>query len=143
MAEPGRVVALWVSPRRGQPMELRSAVRARENYGLEGCAHARPNGARQVLLIDSETLEEFGVPPGALKENLTTQGLEVPSLPPGTRLQVGGVLLEVAKECRPCREVNHVQPGLLERIAGRRGQLARVLAGGEIQVGDPIITLSF
>ncbi|MCL6482171.1 MAG: MOSC domain-containing protein, partial [Firmicutes bacterium] len=61
------------------------SVRAIENRGLEGCAHARPGGLRQVLLMDEETLQQLGVAPGAVKENVTTRGLPVQRLRPGQR----------------------------------------------------------
>ncbi len=133
-----RVAALFVSPLKGAPMQPQQHVLARANHGFDACAHARPGGSRQVLLIDSETLQEFAVAPGALKENITTVGLDVPGLTPGTRLRVGKTLLEVSKLCIPCEFVERVQPGLREKLQLRRGMLARVLEGGAIRVGDAI-----
>ena len=133
---------MFVSPRGGQPMEPRPQLQARENCGFEGDAHARPDGARQVLLLDAETLAEFGIEPGALKENITTEGVNLAALAPGTRLRVGVALLEITKECAPCESVEAIRPGLLEKLKGRRGQLARVLEGGPVQVGDRIEVLA-
>ncbi|MGH9862576.1 MAG: MOSC domain-containing protein [Candidatus Acidiferrales bacterium] len=134
----GRVVAIFVSPAQGEPMTARTEVEARQDHGLDGDAHARPGRPRQVLLLEAETLAEFGIVPGALKENITTIGLELPGLPAGTQLEVGAARLEITKDCAPCEMVNTVQPGLLEKLQGRRGTLARVLAGGTIHVGDAI-----
>jgi len=133
-----RVIALFVSPLKGQPMESRQEVLARVSHGFDGCAHARPGGSRQVLLLDSETLQEFSVAPGALKENITTVGLDIPGLASGTRLRLGEALLEITKLCTPCAFVDSVQPGLREKLQTRRGMLARVLEGGPIRVGDAI-----
>ena len=135
------VAALFVSPRKGQPMESRKEVLARADHGLDGCAHARPGGSRQVLLIDSEALEEHSVPPGALKENITVEGVAVSALASGTRVRIGATLLEISKECTPCAFVDSVQPGLKERLQsrpGHRGMLARVLESGAIRVGDSV-----
>jgi len=41
-------------------------------------------------------------------------------------------------DCAPCDFINSVQPGLREKLRGRRGTLARVVADGTIRVGDPI-----
>lgn len=122
-------------------MQACAVAEALADRGLKGDAHARPGGSRQVLLLALETLEEFGLPPGALKENITTAGLDLMTLAPGRRLRVGEALLEVTKECTPCENMDKLRPGLQEEIRGRRGMLARVVEGGAIRVGDAIETL--
>lgn len=133
-----RVVAIFLSPRHGLPMKAYAEAQAKENHGLEGDAHARPDSPRQVLLLEAEALQEFGVAPGALKENIVTEGIEVAGLRPGTRLRVGEALLEVTMDCAPCAFVDSVQAGLRERIRGRRGTLARVVQTGTVRLGDPV-----
>ena len=54
-------------------MEELEEAHAVEDVGLEGCAHARPRGKRQVLLMDRETLEAFALAPGIARENITTE----------------------------------------------------------------------
>ena len=46
------VIHLFRAPKRRQPMEESLEALAVENMGLEGCAHARPQAKRQVLLMD-------------------------------------------------------------------------------------------
>ena len=136
-----RVAALFVSPLKGAPRQRQPQVLARADHGFEGCAHARPGSSRQVLLLDAETLKEHSVAAGALKENITVAGVAVADLASGTRLRVGAALLEISKDCAPCSFVDSVQPGLKEKLEGRRGQrgmLARVLESGAIRVGDGI-----
>jgi MOSC domain-containing protein YiiM len=135
---PGRIVGIFLSPRHGLAMKPQPEATVRENHGLDGDAHARPGSPRQVLLLESETLEELGVAPGALKENILTEGIRVAGLRSGTRLRAGEALLEVTMDCSPCAWVESVQPGLREKIRGRRGTLARVVASGPIRLGDPI-----
>lgn len=134
----GRVVGLFLSPRHGLAMKPHRQAQARENHGLEGDTHARPDSPRQVLLLESETLEEFGLAPGALKENIVTAGIRLAGLSAGTRLRIGDALLEVTIDCAPCVFVDSVQTGLREKIRGRRGTLARVVQSGAIRVGDPV-----
>lgn len=134
----GRIVGIFLSPQHGLAMKPHREASARANHGLDGCAHARPESPRQVLLLESETLQEFGVAPGALKENIVTEGIRVAGLRPGTRLRAGEALLEVTIDCAPCAFVDSIQPDLREKIRGRRGTLARVVAGGAIRVGDAI-----
>ena len=108
------------------------------NLGFQGCAHARPGGKRQVLLVDQETLASMELTPGIIRENITTAGLEVNELPIGQKLRVGAVELEVRLVCEPCDELEKVRPGLKEAMVGKRGMLCQVLRGGVIRRGDSI-----
>ena len=117
--------------------ELRVA-RAVADFGLEGCAHARPGGKRQVLLVDRETLESMDLRPGILFENITTDGLDVNSLQIGQQLRIGEARIEVSMVCTPCDQMEKIRPGLRKELWGRRGMLCHVLDGGIIRPGDPI-----
>jgi hypothetical protein len=84
------------------------------NAGFEGCAHARPNGKRQVLLVDVETLKAMELKPGIIRENITTQILAVNELLVGQKLSIGAVHLVVSAVCEPCELLEEVRPGLQE-----------------------------
>lgn len=137
-----RVQNLFRAPKRRLPMEELSEVRAVDDSGFEGCAHARPGRKRQILLVDRETLEAMDLRPGIIRENITTDGLNVNSLPIGQLLRVGEVRLEVSAVCTPCDQMEAIRPGLPKELWGRRGMLCRVLAGGVIRRGDSIEKLS-
>jgi MOSC domain-containing protein YiiM len=111
---------------------------AEQGLGLRGDHHARSASARQVLLADSEDLDELELLPGTIKENLTVEGLRVMRLEPGTRLRVGSALLELTSVCEPCFRMDEIRAGLKQALEGRRGMNSRVLQGGLIRVGDPI-----
>jgi MOSC domain-containing protein YiiM len=112
------------------------------DFGLEGCAHARPGRKRQVLLVDKETLEAMDLQPGILRENITTTGLNVNSLAIGQQLRVGKTLLEVSEICTPCDQMEKIRPGLRKELWGRRGMLCQVVEGGIIRRGDTIEKIS-
>lgn len=133
-----RVVALFRCPGHRAPMEPMAEVWAEADWGIWGDAHARPGSSRQVLLIDRETLEALDLEPGAVRENITVQGLPFSTLRPGDRLQIGEAILEITKPCTPCGRMDEVRPGLQETLRGRRGMLARVLQSGRIRRGDPV-----
>jgi MOSC domain-containing protein YiiM len=133
-----KVVSLQVCAAHRAPMESRESLRAIEGSGLEGDRHAHAEGTRQVLLMDEETLATFGLAAGAVKENITTRGLDFKTLTPGTRLRIGGVLLEITKSCTPCSRMDEIRPGLRTALEGQRGMLARVVEGGEMHAGDAI-----
>lgn len=109
------------------------------NLGMNNDAHARANSERQVLMIEEETLKALKLQPGAVKENITTSGIELMKLASGTRLQAGkDVVVEITKPCSLCSRMEEIRPGLLNELAGRRGMLAKVIAGGVVRQGDLI-----
>jgi MOSC domain-containing protein YiiM len=137
-----RVQNLFRAPKKHLPMEELSEIRAVDDTGFEGCAHARPGRKRQVLLVDRETLEAMNLRPGIIRENITTDGLNVNSLLIGQVLRVGEARLEVSAVCTPCDQMEAIRPGLRKELWGRRGMLCRVLDGGVIRCGDSIEKLS-
>jgi len=137
----GRVIHLFRAPKRRAPMEELQEARALEDVGLEGCAHARPQGKRQVLLMDRETLDVFELAPGIVRENLTTEGLDVNGLAFGQRLQIGEVELQVSAVCDPCEQIEALRPGLQAAMQGRRGMLCKVARGGLLRRGDEIVVM--
>ena len=136
-----RVTHLFRAPKRRAPMEELPEARAVEDLGLEGCAHARPQGKRQVLLMDRESLDAFELAPGIVRENVTTEGLEVNVLAIGQRLLVGEVELQVSAVCDPCEQIEALRPGLQAEMQGRRGMLCKVVRGGILRCGDEIVVI--
>ena len=122
-------------------MEQLQEASARTDHGFEGCAHARP-GERQVLLVDRETLDAMELHPGILRENITTDGLNVNDLAPGQRLQIGEAQIEISAVCTPCDQMEKIRAGLRKELWGRRGMLARILKSGVIRTGDRIEKIS-
>ena len=107
--------------------------------------------AMAVLLLPRETLEELNregwpVRPGDLGENVTTEGIPYDALSPGGRFRVGDAELEVSKACTPCDNLYLLPyvgpergPAFLKTTLGRRGWYARVVHGGTVRVGDPVV----
>jgi MOSC domain-containing protein YiiM len=133
---------LFRAPKKRLPMEELQEVRVMDDSGFEGCAHARPDSSRQILMVDNETLEAMNLSPGIIRENITTSGLNVNGLEIGQKLRVGETRLEVSAVCTPCDQLEKIRPGLRREIWGRRGMLCRVIVGGMIRSGDLIEKLS-
>lgn len=129
---------IFLKVARGQPMAPVSEAVAEAGRGLVGDSQYGSRN-RQVLLIDSETLREFRLSPGEVRENLTTSGLDAAQLLAGVRLQVGQTTLQVTGDCPPCSMMDELRDGLQHDIEGRRGVLARVIEGGPIRVGDRVV----
>ena len=140
-----QVVGLRVCIGHKEPMNVVQTVKMIEDYGIEGDRHAGRGGqenSRQVLLMDRETLDEFDLSDGEVRENVTTSGIDITKLEQGQRLSVGDVELEITEDCAPCSRIEEIRPGLQEQLEGRRGVLARVLQTGSVSVGDGIGVLA-
>jgi MOSC domain-containing protein YiiM len=122
----------------GEPMREFDEVFAVENMGFKECVHARGGSSRQVLLMDQETLQEFGIAPGRARENITTRGIALGTLLRGQCLRAGEALLEVTQPCTPCHQIDEIRQGRQEALRGRRGLLCRVVEAGRIRRGDHI-----
>jgi MOSC domain-containing protein YiiM len=138
-----KILHIFRAPTKRLPMEEIEEARVITNVGLAGCAHARPGGGpRQVLLVDRETLEAMDLRPGVVRENITTEGIDVHSLAPNQELRIGEMRLQVSEICHPCDQLEKIRPGLRREMRGRRGMLCRVLQGGMIRRGDTIEKVS-
>jgi MOSC domain-containing protein YiiM len=132
------VVGLFVSPGRGSgASEARDRVLAIESGGLEGCAHANPP-RREVLLVSKQHLDALGLSPGAIRENVTVEGVDVHEWTVGQQVRVGEALFEITMVCDPCHRMDELRDGLRAQLHDKRGMLAHVVEGGEIALGDAI-----
>ena len=145
-AAEGAVVAVCVSETKGVPKQVVGSARLVESHGIDGDAHAG-RWHRQVSLLAEESIAKMrakglDVGPGAFAENITTRGLELPSLPIGTRLGVGSdVLLEVTQIGKECHARCAIYQQVGECVMPLEGIFAKVLHGGAVTAGDRIRVL--
>jgi MOSC domain-containing protein YiiM len=135
------IIHLQLKPAEGAPMKSVPSVTAITGYGLQNDANAG-RSKRQILLIERELLDEFNLPVGDVRENITVQGIQLAGMAAGTRVRVGQALLEATLDCAPCQFIEDKRPGLRAAMEGKRGTLFKVIAGGEINVGDEITVVS-
>jgi MOSC domain-containing protein YiiM len=141
----GQVIAISVSKEKGTRKHNINEAQLSEGHGIEGDAHAG-EGHRQVSLLAVESIEKMRsqgleVGPGDFAENLTTQGLDLLSLPIGTRLimgRQGEVLLEVTQIGKVCHRRCAIYYLAGDCVMPREGIFVKVLRGGKIFPGDPI-----
>lgn len=137
----------------GLPKQARSSLRitvagAEGDYNHYRAKSLDNDLAQAILLVTEEVLhalnaEGWPARPGDLGENLTVR-LPEGLLRPGSRVEIGAVVLEVSLACDPCDELYTLPfvgrergPEFLRTMKGRRGWYARVLAGGEVRPGMP------
>ena len=105
-------------------------------------------GKRQVTLIQAEHLPVIaalagleGAAPELLRRNIVVSGLPLLALK-DRRFQIGEVILEGTGECHPCsRMEENLGEGGYNAVRGHGGLTARVIRGGLIRVGDPLVPL--
>ena len=89
--------------------------------------------------MDQETLNEFDLKPGQVKENITATGLDLSQTKAGQVFFIGDeVTMEIVGECEPCGKMDAIRQGLQQELNHRRGMLATVINGGPIKVGDSV-----
>jgi len=143
LSNQAQIVAVSVSDRKGVVKHNVDRARLLVDHGLEGDAHAE-GGIRQVSLLARESIDKMraagaNVNPGDFAENLTTAGLDVCSLPVGTRLKVGAeVELEITQIGKACHKGCAIRELVGDCVMPREGVFARVLKEGVVSPGDAI-----
>lgn len=143
-----KVIAVCSSQDKGVRKENVKKGTLKEGYGLVGDAHADPNWHRQVSLLALESIEKmrqlgFDVGPGDFAENITCEGIELQSLPLGTQLKVGDeIILEISQIGKECHTGCAIFKQTGKCIMPKEGVFARVVRGGNINIGDPVQVMS-
>ena len=138
-----RIVAVSVSEKKGMRKTNVSEALLDVEHGLKGDAHAG-DWHRQVSLLAQESIEKMqkmglDVHAGDFAENLTTEGIDLVSLPVGTKIRVGEtILMEVTQIGKVChaRCAIYYQAG--DCVMPKEGIFTRVLLGGRVAPGDEI-----
>jgi len=138
-----RLARIFLRPSSRTPTREVQAAEAEVGTGLRD-DHAG-GGKRQVTLLSLEAWEracaELGqeLCPSSRRANLVLRGLDL-SDSRGRRVRIGGALLEIAGETKPCELLDDVRLGLsaVLQSAWRGGAYARVLEAGPLRVGDEV-----
>jgi len=141
----GKVISVNISDKKGVRKKPVDEILVKADYGIEGDAHASSEWHRQVSLLALESIrkmQEAGldVKPGDFAENITTEGLDLITLPLGTRINIGseviGEVSQIGKECHT-RCAIYYQAG--DCVMPKEGIFIKVLKGGPVRPGDTIM----
>lgn len=141
-----KVKAVCISEKKGEQKHPVDEALLKVDHGIEGDAHAG-NWHRQVSLLAAESVEkvqkvlDFQLKSGDFAENILTEGIELFTLPIGTRLRIGqaeGEVTQIGKECH--------QGCAIRELAGdcvmpREGIFIKVLKEGRVKAGDEIYVI--
>ena len=139
----GKVLAVNISQAKGEKKHNIGCGLLVANHGLKDDAHVG-SWIRQVSLLAKESIEKIrekglDVQYGDFAENLTTEGIDLPALPIGTRLKVGSeCILEVTQIGKVCHDRCNIFYAVGDCVMPREGVFAKVLIGGEVRAGDQI-----
>ena len=141
-----QVIATCISKSKGERKTPVASVELRENHGIIDDAHAG-DWHRQISLLASESIDKMralglDVSSGDFAENLTTSGIELVTLPIGTRLQIGETLLEVTQIGKECHTRCAIFYQAGDCVMPKEGIFARVITGGVVKPGDAIDVVS-
>ncbi|MFH1662953.1 MAG: MOSC domain-containing protein [Chloroflexota bacterium] len=142
-----RIVAVCTSEKKGCKKKAAEEGTLKEDYGLIGDAHADLGNHRQLSLLAIESVEKIrklgaDVGPGDFAENLTTEGIELFTLPIGTRFGIGDdIILELTQIGKECHDRCAIFKQVGTCVMPTEGVFTRVISGGVVRVGDEIKTI--
>jgi len=138
-----KVLAVNISEKRGEKKHDVGEAYLKANYGIEIDAHAG-EWHRQVSLLSLSSFEKMrslgaDVFYGDFAENITVDGIDVCTLPVGTRLKVGETLMEVTQIGKECHNKGcAIKQQVGTCVMPTEGIFTRVLQGGMVKIGDTV-----
>jgi MOSC domain-containing protein YiiM len=141
-----KIAAVCTSNKKGEKKRDAMEGVLKEDFGLEGDAHASLGNHRQLSLLSTTSIDKMRdlgaeVGPGAFAENLTVEGAELVlyKLPVGQRLEIGdGIILEVTQIGKTCHEHCAIFKQVGTCVMPVEGIFTRVIKGGRVKAGDEI-----
>ena len=142
-----KVIAINISEKKKTPKKTIPEGKLIEDFGFEGDAHAG-SWHRQVSLLAKESIEKAkgmrtdGLFHGMFAENITTEGIELHTLPVGTKLKIGeAAVIEITQIGKECHDGCAIRELVGQCIMPREGIFGKVLTGGTVKAGDEIVVL--
>jgi MOSC domain-containing protein YiiM len=135
----GKVIGVCRSQRRTDPKTNVGKGFLQKGLGLVGDAHAGTEKEVSLLAIESiQKLcreEDLSAGPGSFAENITTEGVDLVSLPIGSTLQIGKATLTVVQVGKdPLQTHTYDYQGY--SILPKEGVFCKVIESGEVRNGD-------
>jgi len=139
-----RVISINISDKKGVRKKAVDSAVLIENYGMERDAHASGAWHRQISFLAVESIKKMQkkglkVGPGDFAENFTTEGIDLLSLPVGTKIAVGeDIEVEVSQIGKVCHNRCAIYHQAGDCVMPEEGIFAKVLQGGTVRKGDSI-----
>ena len=137
------IVSINISPNKGTFKNPVKSAQLRCNHGIVGDAHAG-DWHRQISLLAQESIDSMtamgvaDLTPGKFAENITTEGIELYTLPVGTRLRLGACVTEVTQIGKECHQHCEIFKKVGKCVMPTQGVFVKVLEEGTIYPGDAV-----
>lgn len=141
-----RIVSVNISNRKGEKKHSVASAPALADQGLQDDAHSGMK-LRQISLLAAESVDKIrrkglSVQYGDFAENLTTEGIELFTLPLGTKIRIGAdVVVEVTQIGKTSLAPCAIYAAVGDCVMPREGIFARILSGGVIAAGDELVVV--
>ena len=137
-----KVIAVCISEKKGTRKHTVDSIELKIDHGIVGDAHAG-NWHRQVSFLDKSSFDKMKIAypelhPGDFAENILTEGIELFTLPIGTRLRVGETELEVTQIGKECHKGCEIRNIVGDCVMPREGIFGIVTKEGTIYPDDEI-----
>ena len=136
------VVSVNISEKKGTVKREVPEIHLKLRHGIVGDAHAG-DWRRQISLLAEESVDKMrsllpGLQPGAFAEHINTRGLELKTLPIGTRLRLGETVVEVTQIGKECHSDCEIKQRTGKCVMPTEGIFAVVVKEGTVRKGDEI-----
>lgn len=153
----GTISSLHLHPEEpGKPLLAVHEIEVVAGKGIQGdtryfgklSRHTGQPNRRQVSLIEREQVSEHAgalgmpsIPPGAVRANIETTGINLVGLV-GREVRIGDAVLFLYERRDPCSKMDALCQGLRARMEnGHQGVMAEVRRSGRIRLGDTVSVL--
>ncbi len=139
-----KIISINISDKKGVRKKQVDEAVLKENFGIEGDAHASEKWHRQVSLLAAESIKKMQalglkVDSGDFAENITTEGIDLVGLPLGTKLTIGkDIEVEVSQIGKECHQRCAIYYQAGDCVMPKEGIFVKVLKGGKVKKGDEI-----
>lgn len=132
-----KITSLNISKEKGVSKIPVNKILVKENFGIEGDAHASFDTDRQISLLDIHDMKlsnEDGLlfKAGDFAENITTDGINFDEIKIGTKLFLGDVVAEVTQKSKKCHTGCNIQKMTGVCAMQKMGIFAKILKSGEV-----------
>ena len=141
------VISVNISEKKGEQKHPVREIQLKLRHGIVGDAHAG-DWHRQISLLAEESIDSMRaacpVPLGSgmFAENINTRGIDLKSLPVGTRLRMGETELEVTQIGKECHSDCAIKRAAGKCVMPTEGIFAVVVKEGIVRAGDEIEVLT-